>query len=45
MGTITPAMRMSLADAKAFGALYGCCCNCGATLTDETSIEAGITSG
>lgn len=33
---------MSLEDAKEFGALYGFCCNCGKTLTDETSIEAGI---
>lgn len=42
MQTITPAMRMDLEAAKAFGALYGCCCNCGATLTDETSIERGM---
>lgn len=34
--------KMSLADAKEFGALYGVCCNCGRTLTDEGSIEAGI---
>lgn len=34
--------RMSLEDAKAFGALYGTCCVCGRTLTDEGSIEAGI---
>ncbi len=34
--------RMTLEQAKAFGAIYGVCCNCGATLTDETSIEAGI---
>lgn len=34
--------RMTLEQAKAFGALYGVCCNCGATLTDEGSIEAGI---
>lgn len=33
---------MSLEDAKAFGALYGTCCVCGATLTDETSIALGI---
>lgn len=38
----TPERKMSLEDAKAWGALYGACCNCGATLTDETSIEAGI---
>lgn len=39
---LTPAHRMSLEDAKAFGALYGTCCVCGRTLTNETSIEAGI---
>lgn len=33
---------MTLDQAKAFGALYGVCCNCGRTLTDEGSIEAGI---
>jgi Family of unknown function (DUF6011) len=39
---ITAEHRMSLEDAKAFGAVYGVCCCCGATLTDETSIAAGI---
>lgn len=34
--------RMTLEDAKAFGVIYGVCCVCGATLTDETSIERGI---
>lgn len=34
--------KLSLDEAKAFGALYGTCCNCGRTLTDETSIAAGI---
>lgn len=34
--------KMSLEDAKAWGALYGTCCCCGATLTNETSIAAGI---
>lgn len=34
--------KMSLEDAKAFGKLYGFCCRCGAILTDENSIEAGI---
>lgn len=33
---------MSLEEAKAYGALYGVCCNCGRTLTDEKSIAAGI---
>jgi hypothetical protein len=39
---LTAADRMSLEAAKAFGALYGTCCVCGRTLTDERSIEAGI---
>lgn len=34
--------RMTLDDAKAFGALYGVCCQCGRTLTDEGSIADGI---
>lgn len=34
--------RLTLAEAKEFGALYGSCCRCGKTLTDEKSIEAGI---
>lgn len=34
--------RMTLEEAKEFGALYGTCCVCGRTLTRETSIEAGI---
>jgi hypothetical protein len=29
-------------DAKAFGALYGMCCNCGRLLTNEVSIYLGI---
>lgn len=33
---------MTLEEAKAWGALYGTCCVCGRTLTDEKSIEAGI---
>ncbi|MGB2791289.1 MAG: DUF6011 domain-containing protein [Candidatus Moraniibacteriota bacterium] len=36
------ATKMTLAEAKAFGALYGTCCVCGRTLTNETSIEEGI---
>lgn len=39
---ITADHRMSLEQAKEFGAIYGVCCQCGATLTAETSIEAGI---
>lgn len=34
--------RMTLAEAKEYGALYGVCCRCARTLTDEGSIEAGI---
>lgn len=34
--------RMTLDEARAFGALYGTCCACGRTLTDEASIAAGI---
>jgi hypothetical protein len=39
---LVPSDRMDLAKAKEFGAVYGVCVNCGATLTDETSIERGI---
>lgn len=39
---LRPEHKMSLEDAKRFGALYGTCCVCGRTLTDEKSIEAGI---
>jgi hypothetical protein len=34
--------KLSLEEAKEFGALYGSCCVCGRTLTDENSIAAGI---
>lgn len=33
--------RLTLADAKGFGDLYGVCMRCAATLTDEDSIAAG----
>lgn len=39
---LTSAHRMSIEDAKEYGALYGVCCVCGRTLTDEQSISAGI---
>jgi hypothetical protein len=39
---LTSADRMTLEDAKEFGALYGTCCVCGRLLTNEVSIEAGI---
>lgn len=35
------ATRMSADQAAQFGHLYGICCNCGRTLTDETSIAQG----
>lgn len=38
---LSPATRMSREQAAAFGHLYGVCCNCGRTLTDETSIAQG----
>lgn len=34
--------KMTLEEAEEFGALYGFCCRCGRTLTNEGSIEAGI---
>lgn len=34
--------KLTLEEAKHLGHLYGRCCCCGATLTDEDSIEAGI---
>ena len=41
--TIAESARpMTLDEAKEFGHLYGMCCVCGRTLTDEGSIEAGI---
>lgn len=39
---LRPEWRMTLEEAKEWGALYGSCCVCGATLTDEKSVEAGI---
>ena len=39
---LSEATKMSLEEAKQFGALYGTCCVCGRTLTSEASIEAGI---
>ena len=34
--------RLSLDEAKEFGAVYGVCCVCSRTLTNEESIAAGI---
>lgn len=39
---VTHADKMTLEQAKEFGAIYGVCCVCAATLTDEVSIKAGI---
>lgn len=39
---LTAEHRMTLDEAKAFGAIYGICCNCSRTLRDDVSIEAGI---
>jgi hypothetical protein len=39
---INPAWRLSLEEAKTLGSLYGFCVRCGATLTDDVSIKAGI---
>jgi hypothetical protein len=34
--------KMTLEQAKQYGRLYGTCCVCGRTLTNEESISAGI---
>lgn len=39
---LSPEDMMSLEEAQEFGRIYGVCCRCGAMLTDENSIEAGI---
>lgn len=39
---LSPQHKMSYEQAKEFGALYGTCCRCGRTLTDELSIALGI---
>ena len=44
-GSITKvqaAWKMSKEEAQEWGRLYGACCKCGAILTDERSIAAGI---
>ena len=42
MRLLSAETAMSLEQAKTYGALYGTCCACGRTLTDEASIAAGI---
>lgn len=39
---LRPEHKLSYEQAKAFGALYGTCCRCAKTLTDELSIHLGI---
>lgn len=39
---LTSEMKMTREEAQAWGRLYGTCCRCGMTLTDEQSIAAGI---
>ena len=42
VSNLKPEHKMSLEEAQEFGRLYGVCCRCGAPLTDEDSIAAGI---
>lgn len=44
MRVIRPEWRMSMEEAKAFGALYGTCLRCGRDLTLEASIERAMGS-
>jgi len=39
---LTPEMKMDLAQAEKFGAIYGCCVRCGRGLTKETSIAQAM---
>jgi len=39
---LKPSMRLTIEQAREFGALYGTCCICGRTLTNELSIALGI---
>lgn len=42
VGRLRDEHKMCLEEAKQFGALYGTCCVCGRTLTNEESIAEGI---
>lgn len=42
LGALREEHKMTLEECKEYGALYGTCCVCGRTLTDENSIAAGI---
>lgn len=39
---LRPETRLTLEEAKAFGAMYGFCVACGRTLSNEYSIAAGL---
>lgn len=39
---LSPANKLTYEQAKEFGMIYGTCCRCGRTLTDELSIALGI---
>lgn len=39
---LTPAMKMTREEAMEWGKLYGTCCRCGLSLTDEASIDRGL---
>lgn len=39
---ITSGMKLTYEDAKAFGALYSTCCECGRLLTNDLSVYLGI---
>lgn len=42
LSKLTADMKMTLEQAKEWGALYGTCCRCGITLTNEESIARGL---
>lgn len=42
LSRLSESTLMTLEQAKEFGHVYGMCCRCGRTLTDEGSIAAGI---
>ena len=39
---LTPAMKMTREEAMVWGKLYGTCCRCGLSLTDDASIDRGL---
>lgn len=42
LSTLSPTERLTIAEAAEFGAVYGICCICSRTLTNELSIALGI---